>query len=62
MGLKEEEGIIASEPEKGQKINTGFMKFLTGNDPIEVEDCSKKLNMNINLNLKFYYCAMIFLI
>ena len=26
--------IVASEPEAGSKINTGFLKFLTGNDPI----------------------------
>jgi len=35
MGLKGKRLIIGSEPERGQKINTGFMKFLTGNDPIK---------------------------
>lgn len=34
MCLKGKRVIIASEPEKGKKINTGFMKFMTGNDPI----------------------------
>lgn len=34
MCLKGKRLIVASEPEKNKKINTGFMKFMTGNDPI----------------------------
>lgn len=35
MGLKGKRILIGSEPEKGKQINSGFMKFLTGNDPIK---------------------------
>lgn len=32
--LKGKRAVFGSEPEMGQKINTGFMKWITGNDPI----------------------------
>ena len=35
MRLKGKRIIIASEPEANKKINTSFMKFMTGNDPIK---------------------------
>lgn len=34
LHMKGKRLLIASEPEKGSKINCGFLKFLTGNDPI----------------------------
>jgi putative DNA primase/helicase len=34
LHMKGKRLLIASEPEKGFKVNCGFLKFLTGNDPI----------------------------
>ena len=34
LHMKGKRLLIASEPEKGARINCGFLKFLTGNDPI----------------------------
>ena len=32
--LKGKRAVVASEPEQNQKINTGYLKMITGNDPI----------------------------
>ena len=52
MGLKGNRIIIGSEPEKGQKINTGFMKFLTGNDPIKGRGLYEKTEVEYNPQFK----------
>lgn len=34
LNMKGKRLIVASEPEAGSRINVGFLKFLTGNDPL----------------------------
>ncbi|CAM6055128.1 unnamed protein product [Sphagnum tenellum] len=37
--LKGKRAVFGSEPEANQKINTGFMKWITGNDPLQARLC-----------------------
>ncbi len=46
--LKNCRSVFASEPEANKKINTGFLKFITGNDIVECRAC------HTNEILKFY--------
>lgn len=48
LHIKGKRLIIASEPEKSTKINNGFLKFLTGNDPIN----GRWLNSNNEINFQ----------
>jgi len=41
LSLKKKRVIIASEPEIGDKLNTGFIKFITGNDETRLRECHK---------------------
>ena len=39
LSLLKKRIVVASEPEKGDKLNSGFIKFITGNDIITLRNC-----------------------
>jgi P4 family phage/plasmid primase-like protien len=41
LALKKKRIVIVSEPQKGDKLNSGFIKFLTGNDNASLRGCHK---------------------
>ena len=41
LSLKKKRTIIVTEPEKGDKLNSGFIKFITGNDSETLRKCHK---------------------
>jgi len=49
--LKGKRAVFGSEPEQGQKINTGFMKFITGNDPMQ----ARLLHSNTMVNFQPHF-------
>ncbi len=49
--LKGKRAVFASEPEQNQKINTGFIKYITGGDPIK----ARSLNSNVLVQFKPHF-------
>jgi P4 family phage/plasmid primase-like protien len=41
LNLRHKKIVIAGEPEKREKLNSGFIKFITGQDSIELRECHK---------------------
>jgi P4 family phage/plasmid primase-like protien len=41
LSLRKKRIIIVTEPEKGDKLNSGFIKFITGNDTETLRKCHK---------------------
>jgi P4 family phage/plasmid primase-like protien len=41
LSLKKKRIVIVTEPEKGNKLNSGFIKFITGNDSETLRKCNK---------------------
>ena len=57
LSLKKKRIIICSEPEKGNKLNSGFIKFITGNDSTELRECHKNDIVNFKPNfITFLVC------
>lgn len=49
--------IIASEPEKGETLNTSFLKFLTGRDGMKLRECHSNTMMKFRPNfVPFLVC------
>lgn len=49
--------VVATEPEKTDKINSGFIKFLTGNDSASFRKCHGNKMMNFQANfITFLVC------
>lgn len=51
LSIRRKKLIVSSEPEKNSKLNSGFIKFLTGRDSIELRDCHS--NQMIEFDPKF---------
>jgi hypothetical protein len=45
--------VIASEPEKNAKLNSGFIKFITGRDSTTLRNCHS--NDMIDFTTKIYF-------
>ena len=41
LNLQHKKIVIASEPEKREKLNSGFIKFITGRDTTQLRECHK---------------------
>ena len=41
LNLQKKKLVISSEPEKNQKLNSGFIKFITGRDSTQLRACHK---------------------
>ena len=48
LNIKRKKIVISSEPEKKAKLNTGFIKFITGRDSIELRECHSNLMMEFD--------------
>ena len=51
LNLQRKKLVISSEPEKNQKLNSGFIKFITGRDSTQLRACHK--NEMIDFEPKF---------
>lgn len=57
LNLSKKRIVIASEPEKGNKLNTGFLKFITGRDSKELRSCHSNEMIDFSpLFLTFLIC------
>lgn len=50
LALKNKRIVICSEPEKKDKLNTGFIKFITGNDYTNLRECHKNDMVSFKAN------------
>lgn len=51
LNLQHKKIVIASEPEKKSKLNSGFIKFITGRDSTQLRECHQ--NEMIDFEPKF---------
>lgn len=57
LNLSKKGIVIASEPEKGNKLNIGFLKFITGRDSKEIRNCHNNVMIDFSpLFLTFLIC------
>lgn len=56
LSLKHTKLVISSEPEKKAKLNSGFIKFMTGRDKIKLRDCHKNEMLHLS---KIYVRSLI---
>ena len=52
LDLRKKRLVIASEPEKKEKLNTGYIKFLTGQDKIKTRNCHSNNMIEFMINFK----------
>ena len=50
LSLRKKKIIICVEPEKGDKLNSGFLKFITGNDKQNLRECHKNEMISFKAN------------
>jgi len=50
LNLLKKKIVITSEPEKGFKLNTGFIKFITGQDTTTLRNCHQNEMINFKAN------------
>jgi P4 family phage/plasmid primase-like protien len=51
LSLAKKKLVVAAEPEKNSKLNSGFIKFITGRDSVTLRNCHS--NKMINFSPKF---------
>jgi len=57
LNLANKKIVIASEPEKNSKLNSGFIKFITGRDTTTLRNCHQNNMINFKANfLTFLIC------
>ena len=57
LSLKKKRFIFCTEPEKKDKLNSGFIKFITGNDSSKLRECHKNEMVKFKANfITFLVC------
>lgn len=57
LNLQHKKVVIASEPEKNGKLNTGFIKFITGRDSTSLRNCHQNNSIDFSpLFITFLVC------